>query len=375
VFAKPKEKTKMDSIRELFVSNSVVNLAIGGLVIGFVFGFVVYRTNFCTMGSLSDILTFGDYRRFRSWLLAIAISILGAQLLHAAGVVDLTNSMYLAPNFNWVGNLVGGLIFGFGMVFAGGCTSRNLVRAGGGDLRALIVIIIIGIFAYMTIGGLIGPLRAELQDMTQIDLTAGGFDTQGMGTLLAQYAGLEDGVAVWIVAAALAGAFLIYCFSDKGFRSSPNHMIAGFVIGACVIAGWALTGLAYDDFGERVQDPISLSYVRPSGDTLEYLMRFTAQMIPSFGVASLFGALAGSFTAAVSKGRFRVATFADPGDTLRNLLGAAMMGVGGVLALGCTIGQAITGLSTLAIGSLIAFVAIITGGIAGIKSLEKILMG
>ncbi|MCK5495278.1 MAG: YeeE/YedE family protein, partial [Hyphomicrobiaceae bacterium] len=125
----------------------------------------------------------------------------------------------------------------------------------------------------------------------------------------------------------------------------------------------------------HVQDPISLSYVRPSGDALEYLMRFTAQMIPSFGVASLFGALAGSFTSAKSKGRFKIATFADPGDTLRNLFGAAMMGVGGVLALGCTIGQAITGLSTLAIGSLIAFAAIIAGGVAGIKSLEKLLMG
>jgi len=371
----PKENPEMDTIRELLVSNSAVSLAIGGLVIGFVFGFVVHRTNFCSMGSLSDILSFSDYRRFRSWLLAIAVTILGAQLLHAAGIVDLAKSMYLAPNLNWVGNVVGGLMFGFGMVFAGGCTSRNLVRAGAGDLRSLIVIIVIGIFAYMTIGGLIGPLRAELQDTTQIDLAAIGSETQGMGALLAQFTGLGGVVTVWIVAVVLAGAFLIYCFSDKGFRSSPDHMIAGFVIGACVIAGWALTGLAYDDLGEHVQDPISLSYVRPSGDTLEYLMRFTAQMIPSFGVASLFGALAGSFTSAKSKGRFKIATFADPGDTLRNLFGAAMMGVGGVLALGCTIGQAVTGLSTLALGSLIAFAAIVAGGVAGIKSLEKLLMG
>jgi len=135
-----------------------------------------------------------------------------------------------------------------------------------------------------------------------------------------------------------------------------------------------LTGLAYDDFGDRVQNPISLSFVRPSGDTLEYLMRFTAQMIPSFGVATVLGALAGAFAGAVSMGQFRVATFADPGDTLRNLFGAAMMGVGGVLALGCTIGQGLTGLSTLAIGSLTALIAIIAGGIIGIKSLEMMLL-
>lgn len=364
----------MDSIKELFVLNSAVSLAIGGLVIGFVFGFVVHRTNFCTMGSLSDILSFGDYRRFRSWLLAIAIAILGVQMLDAAGAVDITRSMYLSPRFNWLGNIAGGLMFGFGMVFAGGCTSRNLVRAGGGDLRALMVLIVVGIFAYMTIGGLIGPLRAELQDATQIDLTALDVNSQGMGGLLSRFTGLGSELATGIVAVTLAGGFLAFCFADNGFRSSPGHITAGLVIGLCILAGWALTGLAYDDFGERVQNPISLTFVRPSGDSLEYLMRFTAQMIPGFGVASLFGALAGAFAAAMSKGRFKVATFADPGDTLRNLFGAAMMGVGGVLALGCTIGQAITGLSTLAIGSLIAFVAIVAGGVAGIKYLEKILL-
>lgn len=364
----------MDSIRELLVSNSEVSLVIGGLIIGLVFGFVVYRTNFCTMGSLSDILSFGDYRRFRSWLLAIAISIFGVQLLHVAGVVDITKSMYLAPGFNWLSNIIGGLMFGFGMAFAGGCTSRNLVRAGGGDLRSLIVLIVIGIFAYMTIGGLIGPLRAELQGATQIDLTTLKVDSQGMGGLFAHFTGLDSELAVGFITLALAGGLMAFCFADKGFRSSPVHITAGVVIGLCIIAGWVLTGLAYDDFGDRVQNPISLSFVRPSGDTLEYLMRFTAQMIPSFGVATVLGALAGAFAGAVSMGQFRVATFADPGDTLRNLFGAAMMGVGGVLALGCTIGQGLTGLSTLAIGSLTALIAIIAGGIIGIKSLEMMLL-
>lgn len=365
----------MDLIRAAVQGNPSVCLAFGGLIIGYVFGFVVYRTNFCTMGSLSDILSFSDYGRFRAWLLAIAISILGAQSLQAVGAVDLGASMYLAPGLNWLSNIIGGLIFGFGMVFAGGCTSRNLVRAGGGDLRSLMVLIVVGIFAYMTIGGLIGPLRAELQDATQINLTALGLDSQGMGGLFARFTGLDASTAAWVVISVLAGAFLVYCFADKGFRNSPANLTAGIVIGLCIIAGWALTGLAYDDFAERVQDPISLTYVRPSGDTLEYLMRFTAEMIPSFGVASVFGALAGSFSAAMLMGRFKVTTFADPGDTMRNLMGGAMMGVGGVLALGCTIGQAMTGLSTLAAGSLIAFLAIVAGGVIGVKSLERILMG
>ena len=208
----------------------------------------------------------------------------------------------------------------------------------------------------------------------QIDLTALNVETQGMGGLLSVYTGIDSGLAVGLVTLALAGGFLAFCFSSKDFRSSPVHITAGLVIGLCIVAGWALTGFVYDDFGERVQNPISLSFVRPSGDTLEYLMRFTAQMVPSFGVASVLGALTGAFAGAVSMGRFRVATFADPGDTMQNLFGAALMGVGGVLALGCTIGQGITGMSTLAIGSLTAFMAIIAGGVAGIKSLEKIMM-
>ena len=364
----------MESIREMLLQNSSLSLAIGGLVIGFVFGFIVVRSNFCTMGSISDILSFGDYRRFRTWLLAIAVAILGVQLLHAAGAVDLTRSMYLAPGFNWLGNILGGLLFGFGMVFAGGCATRNLARAGSGDLRSLIVLVVMGIFAYMTIGGLFGPVRAEMQQLTQIDLSGLNVETQGMGELLARFTGLGASMAAGIVAALLVGALLVYCFSDKAFRSAPMHIAAGLIMGLCIVAGWALTGLAYDEFAGSVQAPISLSYVRPSGDTLEYLMRFTANMTPSFGVASLLGALAGAFTAARIAGQFNLATFADTGDTLRNLFGAVLMGIGGVLALGCTIGQGITGMSTLAIGSLVAFVSIVVGGVVGVKSLEKIMM-
>ena len=365
----------MESIKELFVANSAVSLALGGLIIGFVFGFVVYRTNFCTMGSLSDILNFEDYKRFRSWLLAIALAIIGVQLLYLAGATDLSKAMHPTPTLNWLGNIIGGAIFGFGMVFAGGCTSRNLVRAGGGDIRSLIVLIVVGIFAYMTIGGIFGLARSELESMTQINLAESGMQSQGMGEILSVLTGIDAVISLWLVVALFAGGLLIYCLMDKGFRSSPSHIIAGVVVGLCVIAGWALTGLSYDEFADRTQNPMSLSYVRPSGDFLEYLMRFTAEVIPTFGVATVIGALVGAFVAAKSMGRFQLTTFADTGDTLRNLGGAALMGTGGVLALGCTIGQGITGLSTLAIGSLITFVMIVVGGIVGLKTMERMLMG
>jgi uncharacterized membrane protein YedE/YeeE len=145
----------MSSIRDMILANPAAWLAIGGLVIGVAFGYIVFRTNFCTMGSISDIVSFGDYRRFRAWLLAGAVAIAGAQSLDAAEVVALSKSMYLGSGLNWVGNVIGGLMFGFGMVFAGGCASRNLARVGAGDLRSLMTLIVMGLFAYMTIGGLI----------------------------------------------------------------------------------------------------------------------------------------------------------------------------------------------------------------------------
>jgi uncharacterized membrane protein YedE/YeeE len=121
----------------------------------------------------------------------------------------------------------------------------------------------------------------------------------------------------------------------------------------------------------RPSPPISLTYIRPVGDTLQWLALYTATPMPGFGVASVFGALLGAFAAALAMGRFRLATFAGTGDTLRNLLGAALMGVGGVMALGCTVGQSVTGVSTLALGSFVTFAAIVAGGFIGLRLLER----
>jgi uncharacterized protein len=358
-------------MREAIAENGPLWLAIGGLVIGFVFGAVVFRTNFCTMGSVSDIVNLGDWRRFRAWVLAGVVAVGGAQTLHWLGVVDLTKSMYLGATFNWVGHVVGGLIFGFGMVFAGGCPSRNLARAGGGDLRALLTLVVVGLFAYMTIGGILGPARAAIEQATSFTLPTA---TQGLGDLADRALALSTGfgriLASWIVV--LAG--LAYCFRNAEFRSSPVHVWSGIGVGLCVVAGWALTGLAFDDLAERPTAPISLTYVRPSGDALEWLQRFTAAPMPGFGVATVFGAILGAFVAAKAMGRFRLLTFSDVGDTSRVLLGAMMMGVGGVMALGCTVGQGITGVSTLALGSFITFAAIVAGAVVGLKALERWLM-
>ena len=364
----------IDALREMVVGSPALYVGFGGLLIGVVFGYIVFRTNFCTMGSISDIMNFGDYRRFRSWLLATATAILGATVVEVAGIADLSGSIYLTPSFNWLGNVVGGLIFGFGMVFAGGCTSRNLVRAGGGDLRSLMVLIVVGIFGYMTIGGILGPLRVMIFSPATVNLADYGLDTQRTGDILAAITGIDTGIVRNVVLVAVLAGLLGYIFKDKGFRSSPVHIIAGAGIGLCVTVGWLLTGLAIDDFADVPVQLASLTYVRPSGDAIDYLMRFTAYSAPSFAVVTTFGALLGGFIGAVAHGKFHIATFANATDTTRNLFGAAMMGVGGVVALGCTVGQAISGASTMALGSYITFVFIVLGGIAGMKFFEFLLM-
>jgi len=174
-------------------------------------------------------------------------------------------------------------------------------------------------------------------------------------------------IALVVVSLVLLGI----CFKDPGFRSSPVHLIAGVGIGVLVVVGWLLTGLAFDEFANAPIPPISLTFVRPTGDSLDYLMRITALGAPGFGVVTLLGTILGGTLAALSSNSFHLATFADTSDTLRNVFGAAMMGIGGVLALGCTIGQGLTGFSTLAMGSVITFVFIILGGIVGMKAMER----
>lgn len=362
----------MSGLRDFVVAAGPPGLALGGFVIGAVFGAITQRTNFCTMGALVDAATFSDWRRFRAWMLAVAVAIVGAQMLVVGGIVDLTRSPYLAPTLNWAGHILGGLMFGVGMVLAGGCASKNLARAGGGDLRALLTLVVLGIAAFVAIGGVIAPARIALESATAIDLKRIGLGSQSAGALLAPILprGLDAEIAVALLAAVALVAWII---GSTAFRSSPIHVFSGIGIGLCVVAGWALTGLADDEFAARPSPPMSLTFVRPTGDAIEWLQRYTAGPVPGFGVATVFGALAGAGLSAWLAGRFRVTTFSGAADTSRSLVGAVLMGVGGVLALGCTVGQAITGLSTLAIGSILTFAAIVAGGRIGIAWLERML--
>ena len=344
-------------------------VALLGFGLGLVFGATAQRANFCTMGAISDMVFMGDLNRFRAWMLAIAVAILGSQALHLFEVVDLGPSIYLLPSFGWAGNIIGGAMFGFGMTLAGGCGNKTLVRLGAGNLKSLFVAIILGIFAYMTLRGLIGLARVQLESATSINLSDAGFETQGMPELLAGATGISPTVLGWLLTLALAGALLWFCFKSAAFRASPRDMAAGLIIGALIPLAWIVTGvIGYDDF-----DPTplaSFTFVAPTGESLVYLMTFTGASI-NFGIATIGGVIAGSFLMAIGTRSFHIESFTDAGDMLRHIVGGALMGTGGVMAMGCTIGQGITGMSTLALGSVIALLSIVAGGVYGMKYLEE----
>jgi uncharacterized membrane protein YedE/YeeE len=341
-----------------------------GLIVGILFGALTHRTNFCTMGSISDAISFGDFRRARAWLLAIAVSILGAQFLHYMEAIDITRSIYLGTSLNWTGAIIGGSIFGFGMVLASGCPGRNLVRVGGGDLKALVVLLFIGVFGYMSLRGLTAPVRAELATLTSIDLAPAGMTDQHMGTILSGLSGLPAEGARLALATIIPAILIVFCFKSAEFRHSPGYIAVGIGVGLLVTAGWYVTGVWGNDEFDPVQIT-SLTFIAPSANGLQYLMTFTGATI-TFGVATVGGAILGAFLSAITSGKFIMTAFFDKKDTLRHMIGGAMMGTGGVMALGCTIGQGITGMSTLSLGSLLALLAIVAGGYAGIKYMERL---
>lgn len=346
----------------------VLVVSLLGFGLGGIFGATAQKTHFCTMGAISDAYFMGDWNRFRSWMLALAIAVAGSQYLHLTETLDLNESIYLTPNLGWAGAIIGGLMFGFGMSIAGGCGNKTLVRLGAGNLKSLVVALVLGIFAYMTLRGLIGLARVQLEGFTNLDMTNFDMASQGVPEILAGL-GVDESVMRLISTIVVSGGLLVFCFKDAGFRASKTDITAGIIIGLLIPAAWYVTGvIGYDDF-----DPTplaSFTFIAPVGEGIQYLMTFTGSTI-NFGIAVVGGIITGSFIAAIASKEFQFESFHDASDMGRHIIGGALMGVGGVLALGCTIGQGITGMSTLAIGSLIALLSIIGGGILGLKYLEE----
>lgn len=350
----------------------------GGFALAFVFGLVANKTNFCTMGALSDIVNMGHWGRMRMWLLAVAVAIAGATALLYTGQVDLSKATVQRPTLAWLSLLVGGLTFGVGMTLSGGCANKNLVRVGGGSVRSIVVLVFLGIASYMTLKGLFGQWRASWLDPVAVNLGSLGWKDQSLATAVAKLTGLPAASALLATAAVVVLALLVFVFKDKRFRSNPTQIIGAVIIGALVVGGWYVSGhLGYGENPETLEHGYfatnsrtveSMSFVGPVAYGLELLMLWTDKSLHvTFGIASVLGVVLGSAAYAIASKHFRWEGFASLADLRNQLVGALLMGFGGVTALGCTVGQGLTGVSTLAIGSFIALAGIIAGAVATLK--------
>ncbi len=343
-----------------------------------VFGAVANRSNFCTMGAITDAFVVGDWRRMRMWLLAIAVAIAGATVLERTGAVDLSKSIYTAARVSWLSHIVGGLLFGFGMTLASGCGSKTLIRLGSGNLKSLIVLIVLGISAYMTLKGLFAVWRVTALDVVRFDTSGVGAQHSDLPSVLTALIGNGELIRV-ALPMLIAAVFAVWALANRDFRASPEMILGGVVVGAVIVGGWYVTGhighLAEDPrtleeafVGTNSGRPESYSFVAPVGYLLELLMLWSDQTrIVTFGIAGVLGMLVGSAAMALATRTFRWEGFASVEDLVNHIVGGVLMGFGGVTALGCTIGQGLTGMSTLALGSVIATLSIVGGCVAALK--------
>ena len=330
-----------------------------GIIVGFAFGAIAWWTQFCVAGSVLSAVAAADYRGLRAVFLAIATSLVLSQGLQSADLVDLDQSIFRTPTLHWAGTLFGGFAFGYGMILASGCGAGSLVRLGGGDLRSILVLLFIAIFGYMTLRGLTGIPRLELENRLGIDLLQFGIQSQGLDHIAAALTSRMEDAVRWPIVAIIVAGILIYVARDAAFRNSWKHIVSGLAIGVVISAGWYATGhIGADDFDPT---PVSsLRFVAPIADTVQYVMTFTGATI-NFGIGAVVGVFLGSLFVALVRREFQFQFVDGDRDYVNAMLGGALMRIGGVFAFGCSIGNGLTGISTLSLGSVLAWTSILTG--------------
>ena len=342
--------------------------------IGVLFGAIGQRTRFCTMGAISDMAVMGDPARMRMWLVAGGVAIVGFNALAAFGLVRAADSIYAAPRLLWLSALVGGALFGFGMVLASGCTSKNLIRAGAGNLKSVVVLLVVAFAGFATLKGASALVRVEWLDSVHVELAGG----QDLPHLLERL----TGVAARPLAGGLGlvlGTGLVLAGTLPRATRSADLFLGGIGIGALVVAAWYVSGV----IGFVAENPSTLeptfvatnshrmealSFVSAVAYASDYVLFLSdASKVLTIGIVSAVGVVVGAGAYALATGTFHVEGFSDAGDLGHHLIGGALMGVGGVTALGCTIGQGLSGLSTLSVGSGLALLAIVVGALGAVR--------
>ncbi|HEX4917809.1 MAG TPA: YeeE/YedE family protein [Limnobacter sp.] len=359
-------------MEEINVINTHTTVLWATFVVGLLFGAVSHRTHFCTMGAVADVFNFGDWNRMRMWLVAIAVAALGLQSLSMAGLANLNDTIFLSSQWSWLSGIVGGLLFGFGMVLASGCGSKTLIRLGAGNLKALVVFVVMGLTAYMTLKGIVGVFRANYLDPVRFQFE----QSPHLASLISNAIGNPEVKNALSIAIPLV---ILFAALARKAAWTREVVLGGAGVGATIVAAWwVIFQLAYipehpdtleaaylATYGNRAE---GFSFVAPYAYTLEWLMFFSDQSrVLTVGVVASFGVILGALLNATVERSFRWETFQDVEDTANHLVGATLMGIGGVLALGCTVGQGLSGVSTLALPSFVALANIVIGAWVALK--------
>lgn len=349
-----------------------VLLASFGLAV--VFGAIAQATHFCTMGAISDVMNIGDWTRARHWLLAIGVAMLGFALLSITGQIDPAAALYASNRWLWLSTSVGGLMFGSGMVLASGCGNKTLVRIGSGNLKALVVFVVMGLAAFATIKGVTAVARVATVDTVFIEMPQGAH----LGAVAASLGwGAAEPMQAWM--GLVLGLLLMAAVLRHADFWTCNNLVAGWGCGGLIVALWWVSG----HLGHLVEHPEtlnevylatnsgrmeSLSFVAPMAYTLDWLMFFSDKSkVLSLGIVSAVGVVLGSTISALANGSFRWEGFGSIEDLANHLTGALLMGIGGVTAMGCTIGQGLSGVSTLSLNSFTALAAIVLGAVLAMR--------
>lgn len=333
-------------------------MALAGLFGGVLLGLAARLGRFCTLGAIED-LYYGDSSvRFAMWGIALGVAVMGTFGLVAIGALDLSDTLYLSLSWNPVASIVGGLMFGYGMALAGNCGYGALARMAGGDLRSFMIVTVMGIAAYVALGGPLSALRQTLFPVREA-----GPDPAGIVHLLADY--LPFGLPV--IGVTLGALILVFTLFHRGLRQSPASIIWGAVVGVAIVSGWLFTQwISANGFGPRAV--LSHTFTAPVGETLLYAMTSSGNSI-SFGTGSVLGVVIGAFAGCIWRGHLRWEACEDPRELGRQLGGAVLMGFGAVIAIGCSIGQGLSAFSVLAFSAPVTFACIILGAAIGLRQL------
>lgn len=331
---------------------------IGGIG-GIMLGLAARMGRFCTLGAIEDYLYGNSQTRLRMWGLSIGIAMFAVFGSMATGLFDPTRTAYLSQHWNPLNSIIGGVMFGYGMALSGNCGYGALARLGGGDLRSFVIVLVAGISAFVVMSGPLAVVRVMIFPVVEITDQA----IPSIAYLLADALPLS----VSMIGLAIAVLITLATLSGDQFHREGKAIFWSIVVGVAIASGWAGTQWIADH-GFASADIRSHTFVAPVGDSIIYAMNGSALGL-NFAIGSVAGVLAGAFLGSMVKGHFRWEACEDPRELRRQIIGAAIMGVGAILAFGCSVGQGITAFSLLAYSGPVTFAAIFLGARIGLKQL------